>query len=69
VDTSHAGRGFFDLVAVRAGEVRFIEVKDGKRVPSERRLTPEEEQVHQRFQYAGAAVVVLESVEDARGLA
>lgn len=63
-DTSRLGNGFFDAIAVKHGLVRFIEIKDGSKPPSARKLTKDEAEMHVDFINAGAHVVVLESVED-----
>ncbi len=42
-DTSHVGDGFADLVIkVRPGLVLLVEIKDGSKPPSARKLTPDE---------------------------
>ncbi len=37
------GHGVPDLMVLRHGTIRLIEVKDGSKVPSARRLTPQQE--------------------------
>jgi len=61
------GRGCPDLMVGRAGRIWLMEVKDGSRPPSERRLSPDEQDWHQVWadQRAAGAVVVVESVDDA----
>lgn len=66
--TARLGDGFCDLVAVRRGQVVFVEVKDGQRVPSERKLTPAEQQFRAFVEGAGGAYRILLSAEDARDL-
>jgi len=44
--TSAAGDGFPDLVVGYYGENYMLEVKDGNKIPSKRKLTPEQEQFH-----------------------
>lgn len=63
--TSAFGGGFFDAIAVKGGDVRFLEIKDGSKPPSARKLTPAEQAMHEDFQAAGAQVVILETVEQA----
>lgn len=41
--TSRLGEGFPDLAVGRAGRTLLLEVKDGTRKPSERKLTPDEQ--------------------------
>lgn len=60
-DTSALGGGFPDLV-VKAARVLLMEVKDGKKPPSARRLTPEQEKF--AAEWAGHWVCV-SSVDEA----
>lgn len=64
-DMSGVGNGFPDLIAIKHGRVAFIEVKDGQKSPSRRRLTPDEEAKATEFAAAGAWIHVIESVEQA----
>jgi hypothetical protein len=63
--TSHAGEGFPDLTAAKGGRVVLIEVKDGRKPPSARKLTDDERKVHAAFKAKGVDVAVVESIEDA----
>lgn len=64
-DTSRVGHGFPDLVVYRPSHgLVLIEVKDGEKPPSERRLTPAEADFGTRF-----PVRVVQSVEDVFNLA
>lgn len=63
--TSAFGGGFFDAIAVKHGRVKFIEIKDGAKVASARKLTKPEAEMHGDFTEAGADVVILETVEQA----
>lgn len=67
---STAGQGFGcpDAFAARGGRLVAIEIKDGSKVPSARKLTPDEQRVHDAFAGKGCPVVILESVEDAISL-
>jgi hypothetical protein len=67
-DTHHVGDGFFDLIAIKHGRVLFVEVKDGAKPPSARKLTPDEVAVHADFMRAGAEVVIVETVADVQRL-
>lgn len=44
--THAVGRGFPDLVVARHGWTALIEIKDGNKPPSARKLTPEEAEFH-----------------------
>ena len=59
------GHGVPDLLVVRAGVVHVLEVKDGDKVPSARKLTPDEAAWHEVAAAHGYAVPVVESVADA----
>lgn len=48
-DTSGAGEGFPDLVVGKAGKNWLIEVKDGNKPPSKRKLTPSQGKFHSRW--------------------
>lgn len=54
--TSSAGDGFTDLVIGWGGITVLVEVKDGNKVPSERKLTPKQQDLHGSF--LGAITVV-----------
>lgn len=43
------GQGCPDLLVGRLGRQYLLEVKDGARIPSQRRLTPAQEEWHQRW--------------------
>lgn len=45
-DTSRLGKGFPDLMVLCRRRVRLVEVKDGRRPPSERKLTPDQMAFH-----------------------
>lgn len=62
-DASRVGAGFPDLVALKGGRTVFVEVKDGGKSASRRRLTEDEARVHAAFAAAGCPVVVVETVE------
>lgn len=58
------GQGCPDLLVAYRGRWFVMEVKDGARPPSERRLTQDEQQWHQRA-FTCAQVHVVETVEQA----
>ena len=60
--TSWVGKGFPDLVVGYRRTNFMLEVKDGSKVPSARRLTPDQERWHSTWR---GRVVVVESVDDA----
>lgn len=64
-DLSHIGHGVPDLFAIKPREDRaeFIEVKDGTKAPSARKLTEDEVFWHEILKRAGIAVKVIERVE------
>jgi hypothetical protein len=61
-DTSTIGSGFVDLVVGFRGQNFLLEIKDGSKVPSKRKLTPQEELWH--LLWCGSSHIV-ESVDDA----
>lgn len=64
-DCSAIGDGFPDLLCARAGRLWLVEVKDGSKPPSERRLTPAQHEFHQLLLAAGVTVYVVKSVDEA----
>lgn len=60
--THGLGRGFPDLAVGFRGQNFLLEVKDGMKKPSERKLTPDEERWHQGWR---GQVVTVESVPEA----
>lgn len=60
--THTVGRGFVDLVCGFRGENYLIEIKDGSRPPSKRKLTTDEREFHQTWR---GSVHVVESVDQA----
>jgi len=64
--TSGLGNGFPDLVVRKGRVVRLVEVKDGGKPPSQRKLTPPEEKFRQEWE---PVYEIVESVDDALRLA
>jgi len=56
------GRGFPDILAGFRGKNFLIEIKDGNKRPSKRRLTPDEKKWHREWR---GQVAIAESVDDA----
>lgn len=56
------GKGCPDIVVGRAGVNYLLEIKDGKKPPSKRKLTPDEHMWHESWR---GQVAVVHSVEDA----
>lgn len=59
------GNGCPDLVVAYRKRTVWLEVKDGTKPPSARKLTPAEEAWHRVWTGAGLAVYVVSSVEEA----
>ena len=55
------GHGFPDIIVGYHGKNYLIEIKDGKKVKSARKLTPDEEIFHSTWR---GHVAIVESVED-----
>lgn len=60
------GSGCVDLLVGRCGENYLIEVKDGTKSPSQRRLTDDEEQWH--FSWHGTVTIVTSEDEALRAV-
>ena len=58
--------GLFDLLVSHRGETLLIEVKDGAKPPSARRLTDAEQKFHD--EWPGADLYIVNSVEEAVAL-
>ncbi len=57
------GKGCPDLVVGRRGQTFLLEVKDGAKPPSARKLTPDEEEWHRAW--CGVPVATVNSVREA----
>jgi len=62
--THQAGAGFPDLVVGFRGKLFLLEVKDGAKVPSAQKLTPDQEVFHAKW---AGYVKVVNSIESAIG--
>lgn len=60
--TSALGDGFPDIVVGFKGRNFLMEIKDGTKVPSKRKLTPDEVKFHDNWR---GEISVVESVDDA----
>lgn len=56
------GRGCPDILIGFRGVSYVAEIKDGSKPPSKRRLTPDEEEWHQKWR---GQVAIIETIEDA----
>ena len=65
-DTSALGYGFPDLVVSRPGFTVVIEIKDGSKCPSDRKLTPAEETFKKNW--TGPYVLALDPEDAAKQL-
>jgi hypothetical protein len=65
IDCSHVGQGFPDLLIAYRGRWVLLEVKDGEKSPSRRKLTPAQTIFHAEALAKGCKVHVVESVDDA----
>jgi len=60
--THQLGQGAPDLAVGWKGVNLFLEIKDGSKPPSKRKLTPDEQEWHDNWR---GQVAIVESVEDA----
>jgi Holliday junction resolvase len=58
------GRGCADLLIARKGVMKLIEVKDGSKIPSARKLTTKDALFAFHMQQAGCPVIRVESIAD-----
>ena len=65
LDLSSLGRGVPDMVAALGGVAIFVEVKDGAKPPSARKLTPDEEKFRMNWRGGYRVVQDLDGVEEA----
>jgi predicted RecB family nuclease len=63
IDCSHVGSGFPDLLVAYRGRWSLIEIKDGEKSPSRRRLTPAQTVFHAEAMAKGCKVHVVENVD------
>lgn len=65
IDCSHVGSGFPDLLVAFRGRWTLIEIKDGEKPPSRRKLTPAQTIFHAEAVAKGCKVHVVENVDQA----
>lgn len=65
IDCSHVGAGFPDLLCAYRGQWTLLEIKDGAKPPSRRKLTPDQVIFHAEAMAKGCKVHVVESVDQA----
>lgn len=65
IDGSKFSEGFSDLVCFWRGETILIEVKDGTKPPSARKLKPKQEIVHALALSHGVTIHVVTSIDEA----
>lgn len=68
VDCSQVGSGFPDFIVGKGGVWRLIEVKDGNKPPSKRRLTEDQQIFHAEARAKGCEVFVVKTVNEALAL-
>lgn len=68
LDTSHVGGGFPDLIVGTRGRWLMVEIKDGSKPPSRRKLTADQLVLHAEVQRVGCAVHVVETADQAYAL-
>jgi hypothetical protein len=64
ISTHALGSGFPDMVVAKAGVLKLVEVKDGKKSKSRRPLTPDQVIYHRDMAAAGCPVVLITSLDD-----
>ena len=62
-DASAIGRGFPDIIGSYGGRCFLVEIKDGAKYPSQRRLTPQQEAFRATWQ---SPIAILETVAQAQ---
>lgn len=60
-DTSAVGDGFPDLVVGKFGITVLVEVKNPRKIPSKRRLTPDQKDFHDEW---NGSITIVETLDD-----
>ena len=68
VDCSHVGRGFPDALLIRHGKVTLIEIKDGAKPKSARKLTAKQMVLHSETERNGVIVQIVKNEIEALAL-
>ena len=68
LDTSGAADGWSDLVTFQRGIMRAVEIKDGEKPPSARKLTIAQVRAHELARVHGCTIHVVTSVDEALAL-
>ena len=68
IDCSRVGEGYPDLNVLHRGRVMYVEVKDGSKPPSARKLTPAQAEFHARAAAHGVPVHVVKDIDEAIAL-
>jgi len=63
--THMVGGGFVDIVVGRSGINYLVEIKDGEKSPSKRKLTPDEQEFHSEWK---GTIFIVETVTDVKKL-
>ena len=59
---SAVGKGVPDILVGKGGKNYLMEIKDGEKIPSKRKLTPDEKEFHESWR---GHVCIVESIDDA----
>lgn len=68
IDCAHVGDGFPDLLVGWRGKWTLVEIKDGAKSPSRRRLTPDQIPLHAECERRGLPCVVIKDDGEALNL-
>jgi hypothetical protein len=63
LDLSRVGQGCPDLLISMSGHTALVEIKDGNKPPSGRKLTPDEQKFHRTWK---GLTFIVESIDDAQ---
>jgi soluble P-type ATPase len=68
IDCSHVGRGFPDALLIRHGKVTMVEIKDGAKPKSKRKLTASQMVLHAETERNGVIVQIVKNEAEALAL-